>query len=287
MADVHIHRHSTGPQTVLVNAYLVETGEGVVAVDGTLTVSDGRALRARLDELGQPLLAVLVTHAHPDHYGGIVELVGSDDAPVFATADVEAVIRRDDAVKEQILRPMFGDEWPRERLFPNTLVSDGDTLELGGATFTVIDLGPGESPHDSIWLLGDDRHTVFLGDQIYDHKHAYLADGFHDHWLANIHRLQEELPADATLYNGHGGPVTPSDFGWQRRYIETFLNAVRSADWDQPEAAKAAVVERMTAVLPSDDLRFLMELSIEPVAAGLGLTEPPANAAAGGSEEQR
>ena len=287
MEDVHIHRHSTGPQAVLVNAYLVETGKGVVAIDGTLTVSDGRALRARLDELGQPLLAVLVTHAHPDHYGGIVELVGSDDVPVFATAGVDAVIRRDDAVKEQILRPMFGEEWPHERMFPNATMSGGDTLELGGASFTVVDLGPGESPHDSIWLLGDDRRTVFLGDQVYDQKHAYLADGFHDHWLANLDRLEAELPADATLYNGHGGPVRPADFDWQRGYIETFLDAVRSADWDQPETAKATVVERMTALLPSDDLRFLMELSIEPVAAGLGLTEPPATAAAGGSEEQR
>ena len=258
---------------MLVNAYLVETGEGIVAVDGTLTVSDGRALRARLDELGQPLIAVLVTHAHPDHYGGIVELVGSDDVPVFATLGLDAVIRRDDAVKEQILRPMFGDEWPRERRFPNAVVPDHGALELGGVSFTAIDLGPGESPHDSIWLLEDDRRIIFIGDQIYDRKHAYLADGFHNRWLANIDRLEQELPADATLYNGHGGPVTPADFSWQRDYIETFLDAIRSADWEQPERATAAVQARMAELLPSDDLRFLMEMSIHPVAAGLGLTE--------------
>ena len=87
MQDVRVHRHSTGPQTALVNAYLVETGDGVVAVDGTLAVSDGRALRERVQSLGKPLLAVLVTHAHPDHYGAIVELVGDDDVPVVATAE--------------------------------------------------------------------------------------------------------------------------------------------------------------------------------------------------------
>jgi hypothetical protein len=57
MHHARIHRHSTGPQGALVNAYLVETPDGVVAVDGRLTVSDGRALRSRLDELGRPLLA--------------------------------------------------------------------------------------------------------------------------------------------------------------------------------------------------------------------------------------
>ena len=132
---VRIHRHETGAQGALVNAYLVETADGVVAIDGTLTVSDGRALRAQLESLEKPLQAVLVTHAHPDHYGGIVELVADDGVPVIATAGVDAVIRRDDAVKEEILRPMFGDEWPRERVFPTTTVSDGETLELGGARF--------------------------------------------------------------------------------------------------------------------------------------------------------
>lgn len=40
--------------------------------------------------------------------------------PVFAVQGVVDVIRRDDGLKEQILRPMFGDEWARERVFPNT-----------------------------------------------------------------------------------------------------------------------------------------------------------------------
>jgi glyoxylase-like metal-dependent hydrolase (beta-lactamase superfamily II) len=270
---MHIHTYSSGPEGALVNAYLVETDDGVVAVDGTLTVSDGRALRSWIGSLEKSLLAVLVTHSHPDHYGGIVELVGAADVPVIATEGVDAVIRRDDAVKEQILRPMFGDEWPRERTFPNRTVSDGETLEFGGAPFTVVDLGPGESPHDSIWLLGDDRRTVFLGDQAYDHRHAFLADGFHEQWLANIERLEQELPAEATLHIGHGGPVTPAHFGWQREYVETFLDAVRPAEWSRPDDAKASVVERMTSFLPTDELQFLMELSIEPVAAKLGLLE--------------
>jgi glyoxylase-like metal-dependent hydrolase (beta-lactamase superfamily II) len=268
--EIRVHRHATGPQGAFVNAYLVETGEGVVAVDGTLTVSDGRALRARLRSLGKPLLAVLVTHAHPDHYGGIVELVGDEGVPIVATVGTDAVIRRDDAVKEEILRPMFGDEWPLERAFPTRTVVDGDRLELGGASLTVLDLGPSESPHDSIWFLGDDRRTVFLGDQVYDGKHAYLADGFFEEWLRNLQRLREQLPPDATLHVGHGRAVTPARFESQREYIETFVDAVRGADWSQPDAARAAVVERMTRLLPTDELRFLMELSIDPVAVKLG-----------------
>jgi hypothetical protein len=44
--------------------------------------------------------------------------------------------------------------------------------------------------------------------------------------------------------------------------------------WSDPERAKAAVVEAMHAYLRAEELAFLMELSVEPVAGQLGLLEP-------------
>jgi glyoxylase-like metal-dependent hydrolase (beta-lactamase superfamily II) len=252
-----IHTFTATAETVPVNAYVIEGDDGVVVVDGTLTVSGGRGLRAQVEATGKPLAGVLVTHAHPDHYGGLVEL---PEAPIYALAGVDEVIRRDDERKEQILRPMFGDEWPERRVFPNRPVADGERVTLGGLTFTAADLGPGESPHDSLWLLGDD---VFCGDQFYGRMHAYLADGFHAQWLANLQRLRRELPAGARLHPGHGESGGLEMLDWQETYIRTFIDAVRRSETEQE------VIDAMTAFLPTDDLRFLMELSIEPVAAQL------------------
>jgi glyoxylase-like metal-dependent hydrolase (beta-lactamase superfamily II) len=266
-----IHRYPQNHEGAFVNAYLVETDSSVVAIDSLLTVSDSLALRAALEELGKPLRAVLLTHSHPDHYGGLTELVSRDDVPIIAPQGVIDTIARDDDAKEQILRPMFGDEWAARRTFPNTPIHDGDSVSFDNVTFRVIDLGPSESPHDSPWMLGNDERTVFLGDQIYDHKHCYLADGFHQQWLENIETLRERFPSDAVFHIGHGGPASPADWDWQRSYIETFLEAVRAADWSSPGQAHTSVVAEMTRFLPSDELQFLMELSIEPVAAQLGL----------------
>jgi glyoxylase-like metal-dependent hydrolase (beta-lactamase superfamily II) len=266
-----VHRFPTKQEGAFVNAYAVETESGIVAIDGLLTVSDSKAMRDWLERSGKPLRAVLLTHSHPDHYAGLTQLVADDDAPIIAPQGVIDTIIRDDATKDAIIGPMFGDEWPAKRIFPNTAINDGESVTFDEITFTVIDLGPSESPHDSPWILGDDAKTVFLGDQIYNHKHCFLADGYYEQWLMNIATLRERFPRDAVFYIGHGDPVGGEMWDWQRGYIETFVEAVGGADWSEPERAKAAVVARMKEYEPSDELQFLMELSIEPVAAKIGI----------------
>ena len=271
--DLTIHRFPVRQEGAFVNAYLVETPSGAVAVDGLLQVSTAREMRAGLERLGKPLLAALVTQSHPDHYAGLGEIIAGTDVRIYAPQGVIDTITADDPIKDQIVGPMFGDDWPTNRVFPNTAIGDGESLTFDDVKFTVVDLGPSESPHDSPWILGDDATTVFLGDQIYDHKHSYLADGFYTEWLANIEKLRARFPDDAVFHIGHGGPVSHEMWDWQRGYIERFLEAVSNADWSQPEEAKATVVGRMKEYERSDELQFLMELSIEPVAVKLGLLE--------------
>src|SRR3989475_11379723 len=156
-----IHRYAAGASGMFVNAYLVETPHGVVAIDATLTESDSKALRAQLDSLGKPLLAVLLTHGHPDHYNGATNVLAARAVPppVLATAGVDSVIRANDAAKEAQWKPLFGDEWPAQRTFPSRIVRDGESVTFDGATFIVHALGPGESYSDSYWVLQGRRGT--------------------------------------------------------------------------------------------------------------------------------
>ena len=52
-----IHRFPVEHEGAFVNAYLVETASGVVAVDGLLQISAAKEMRAGIDRIGKPLLA--------------------------------------------------------------------------------------------------------------------------------------------------------------------------------------------------------------------------------------
>jgi glyoxylase-like metal-dependent hydrolase (beta-lactamase superfamily II) len=171
------------------------------------------------------LAGVAITHPHPDHYAGLAQILGDREVPIVATREVDAVIRRDDATKEAIVGPMMGPEWPDRRVFPNQIITDGETVTLADLPLRVRSLGPGESFADTILELDDG--TVFAGDIAYNGMHAYLADGHWEHWLAAIDRLERELPDGVTLHVGHGPPAGKELLGRQRRYIETFVNALQ------------------------------------------------------------
>ena len=128
-AGINIHRFDQR-SPFRVNAFVVEDADGLVAIDATLTESASKAFRAKIDEFAKPLRAVLLTHPHPDHYAGLGNLVAGLDVPIFSVAGVNEVVRREDAAKNEVIGGMFGTEWPRHRVFPNTTVKDGDVVTL-------------------------------------------------------------------------------------------------------------------------------------------------------------
>jgi glyoxylase-like metal-dependent hydrolase (beta-lactamase superfamily II) len=254
-------------QIMPVNSFVVHGPDGLVVVDGMLTISDAVLVRQAIDDADVPLAGVVITHPHPDHYAGLIHIVGDHEVPIIATSEVAAVIQRDDKIKDAVVGPMMGPEWPRRRLFPNHTVGDGDTVTLGGLTLRVRSLGPGESFADTIWELDD--ATLFVGDVAYNGMHAYLADGQWQHWLDVIDRLDHDLPSTATLHVGHGPSGAKNLLAAQRHYIETFVEAVRRHATTLTDGDHRPVLEELRSIVTGDDLLFLADLSIAPTLAQL------------------
>ena len=261
---------------IFANAYLVETPDGVVVIDAALRVSDAVALHARIAALGKPLLGVLLTHGHPDHYNGVAIATAGHDVPVIATREVDRVIRKDDAAKEQLWKPMFGAEWPAPRAFPDRLVHDNEVVRLGGLDFRVHAMGPAESHADSYWTI-DGVPAAFVGDLVFSGTHSYITDGHTAAWLGALDRLAASLPPGTTLYPGHGKPGGAELIAAQRRYLEQLRAEIHRLSPDGAplgEAAKAELVAALGQQRPGLGLEFLVGLGADAVARELA-AEPP------------
>jgi glyoxylase-like metal-dependent hydrolase (beta-lactamase superfamily II) len=269
--DVTIHTHACGEGGIFVNAYLVETANAVVAVDSTLSESESRSFRREVDAIGKPLVAILVTHPHPDHVAGITNLVGKDSPKIVATQPVLDLMRKLEEPKRKQWTPVFGAEWVQKWTYPNTVVKSGERLSFDGVTYSVLDIGPGgDSEANSIWFIEAPKRTAFLSDLVFNGIHSYVADGHLLAWLANLSLLDRLCTGMDTVFPGHGPAAPPGGlFLEQSAYLTTLAGHVKelaAGRTELTEADKKELERRMTAYLPGAGLTFLIAMNGDPIA---------------------
>ncbi|OGQ20728.1 MAG: hypothetical protein A2138_23065 [Deltaproteobacteria bacterium RBG_16_71_12] len=146
-----------GVEGVCTNAsinWIVPVIDGVVLVDAGFDESGEVLLRALH---GRRVLAVLLTHAHPDHRAAAhlfkaPVYVGTGDVPLLEGRYRYASVMADLGLAIGVA--------PRPRtVIP---VEDGQVFVFGGRTFTAVAL-PGHTPGSTGWLSGG---LLFSGDAI-------------------------------------------------------------------------------------------------------------------------
>jgi glyoxylase-like metal-dependent hydrolase (beta-lactamase superfamily II) len=269
-----VHTYTTQGLRMVVNVFVVETEQGVVVVDGATALSSSEEVRSLIEtRIRKPLLALLLTHGHPDHYVGAGRIRGSARVPIVATQGAADFARRQDEKKRQSLSVNYGANWPQERQFPDRIVGDGETIVLDGVSFHVHDLGPCESDSDALWtIVVDGVDHVFVGDVVYNHTHCYLRDGHAVQWLRALDDLLKRYDHTAVLHCGHGVDCGTEIIHWQKAYIEAFLGTMRSmlgGKGELSDAAKELLVRRMKSFLPSETILFLMTAELDETVAAL------------------
>jgi glyoxylase-like metal-dependent hydrolase (beta-lactamase superfamily II) len=122
------------------------------------------------------VVAILLTHPHPDYVGGLGVLHDAfPTAPIHASQATADWMRADPLGFYGLARQADPD-YPATLTYPDHTFAPGATLDLGGARFETLELGPGESQTATAYFepaSGD----LFSGDVTNNHATPALLEG--------------------------------------------------------------------------------------------------------------
>ncbi len=148
------------------------------------------------------LVAILATHHHPDHVGGI------------------------DALLKQRMVPVFG---PRKEPIPGMThpVTEGDSVSIPelGASFSVLDIPGHTRAHVAYYGLD----SLFCGDTLFACGCGRLFEGTPEQMYASLQKLLA-LPDETKVYCGHEYTLANIQFA---RAVEPHNEALAAREADE------------------------------------------------------
>lgn len=134
------------------SSILIESSDGLILLDGGLPQSAEKIV-ANIREAGfDPLTikAILVSHAHYDHAGGVAAIQRMTGAAVYMS-DAGAVALRSGTLQEDDPQYLLGEDNTRFPAVRNvTAVADGALVTVGDVDLKLVHT-PGHTPGSSSW----------------------------------------------------------------------------------------------------------------------------------------
>ncbi len=268
--NITIHNYYTSPPFEEIYYYAIETEEGLILIDTGRLLSQARYALENLQQFNKPILAILITHPHTDHFGGLpvfVEKAGRD-IPIYASQITFDSIESDKRGYIENRNEQLGEDFPdlEEIPLPNSIVEDGQNLTIGGVNIIAYDFPTNESDTTTTYYLPE-REVMFMGDLVNGEKTPGLFEGNTSNWLTILRAIQQRFPNLEQVYPGHTQPDSPNILiPAQIDYIETFRNLVSQAlenDRVVDDEEKQDIADEIERLYPDYETSLLLPGLIE------------------------
>jgi hydroxyacylglutathione hydrolase len=189
-----VNTYELGP--IGTNGYIVrpepDAPEAVVVDPG----ADG--LVAELERLNTRCTAILITHGHWDHLGGVAELAEATGARVYMAEGERALLEEINSFTP------FGFEL--RPYIPDVLLQGIETIDAADITFETLSV-PGHSPAH---LAYHAEGCLFSGDLVFAGSvgRTDLPGADWDALVDSVRMLVDRFPPETVVYPGHGPATT-------------------------------------------------------------------------------
>jgi glyoxylase-like metal-dependent hydrolase (beta-lactamase superfamily II) len=222
---------TASPQGFLVTSTLIAGEKEAVLVDGQFTLSDAHRLVGLILDSKKTLTTVYVTHAHPDHYFGLVVIKQAfPKVKIVAQPAAVAEIKKTWAGKVKHWGPIYGANLTTKPIIPEPLA--GHALTLEGQTIEIHGSVQGDDATNSyVWIPS--IKTVVAGDIVYQGIFPWTAEtdaASRGVWSKTL----DEVAAlgATTVIAGHKEPTQKDDTSgltMTRAYLKDFDEAAASS----------------------------------------------------------
>jgi glyoxylase-like metal-dependent hydrolase (beta-lactamase superfamily II) len=264
-----VQTFTASPTGFLVNSAIVTGEKDAVVIDAQLTRADAHRLVGAILDTKKNLTTVYITHWHPDHYFGLVELKQAfPKAKLVAQPATVAEIKKTWAAKVKQWGPMFGDNLSTKPVVPEALKGNAITLE--GETLEIHGPVQGDAESGSyVWIPS--AKALVTGDNTYQGTFVWTAETNAESrkgWLKTLDEMQALKPE--IVVAGHKDPKLKDDV--------SAIEATRAylKDFDVAAAASKTSAElegKMKAKYPKLVMDIVLHIGAE---AQFAAPPPPA-----------